>query len=323
MSDAKQPAGKKAAAKKAPAKKTPAKVVEAVDAAGAVEPEAMTASEAVEASADAVEKATGKAGTRVFTPTAENKANATKFRVIAVALWVVAIALELVAIFWLLRPSADELVANGGFPQWRWWILIGGLVVIGALSIIGSQLWKKANHLDPASKAQPVKFFIQNQLGAFIAIVAFLPLIILIFLNKDMNQQQKLIAGIAGVVVAVGATAAGVDFSPMSQEQAAVEANVVTALTGQDQIAWNGSDGKMHLCSAAATSAGVANVSEGTVADALAAGSEGLALTFDSEMTKCGFTWPESITNADVTRWICSARSHPENYTACAPYVAG
>ena len=313
MSAAKKPAeSKTTTAKKAPAKRR---------AAAAVDSAAMTASEAVDASADAVEEATGKKGTRVFTPTPEAKGKATRLRIIAIVLWVVAIALEVVAIFWLLRPSADELVANQGFPQWRWWVLIGGLVVIGALSIIGSQLWKKANHLDPASTAQPVKFFIQNQLGAFIAIVAFLPLIILIFLNKDMSQNQKLIAGLAGAVVAIGATAAGVDFSPMSQEQAAVEANVVTALTGQDQIAWNGGDGKMHLCSEAASRAGVANVSEGTVADALAAGSEGLALTFDSEMIQCGFTWPENITTADVTQWICSARVNPAQYAACAPYV--
>ena len=92
---------------------------------------------------------------------------------IALGLWAVAIILELVAIFWLLRPPFDELVASQGFPQWRWYTLIGFIAVIGLLAIVGSILWKKANRLDPASEKEPVKFFIQNQLGAFIALLAF------------------------------------------------------------------------------------------------------------------------------------------------------
>jgi len=104
-----------------------------------------------------------------FTPNPEAKGKAKQKRIIALVLWAVAITLELVAIFWLLRPSFDELVASQGFPQWRWYTLIGFIVVIGALAIIGSLLWKQANRLDPASKKDTVKFFIQNQLGAFIA----------------------------------------------------------------------------------------------------------------------------------------------------------
>lgn len=46
----------------------------------------------------------------VFTPTPEAKAQSTQKRIIALVLWVVAIALEAVAIFWLLRPPFDELV---------------------------------------------------------------------------------------------------------------------------------------------------------------------------------------------------------------------
>src|SRR3990170_2206490 len=110
-----------------------------------------------------------------FTATPEAKAQATRSRIIALVLWAAAIILELVAIFWVMRPPFDELAANHGFPQWRWWTLLGFIAVIGVLAVIGSLLWKRANHQDPATRKEPVKFFIQNQLGAFIALLAFLP----------------------------------------------------------------------------------------------------------------------------------------------------
>ena len=101
-----------------------------------------------------------QADTPIFTPTPEAKAQAKSKRLIALGLWLVAIILEAVAILWVLRPSFDELVASQGFPQWRWWMLIGFVVVIGLLAIVGSLLWKQANRLDPASRKEPVRFFI-------------------------------------------------------------------------------------------------------------------------------------------------------------------
>jgi len=174
-----------------------------------------------------------------FQPLPEAAGKAKSKRVIALVLWAVAIVMELVAIFWLLRPSFDELVAAQGFPQWRWWTMIGFIVVIGILAIGGSLLWKQANRLDPASRKEPVKFFIQNQLGAFIALLAFLPLIAMIFLNKDMDAKQKNNAGGAAVIVAILATVMGIDFQPLSKEQVAVESQVVTQLVGQDLVWWS------------------------------------------------------------------------------------
>ncbi|HQI71472.1 MAG TPA: hypothetical protein PLT47_12020, partial [Bacteroidales bacterium] len=59
--------------------------------------------------------------------------------------------------------------------------------------IIGSLQWKKANRFDPASEKDKIRFFIQNQLGAIISIIAFLPLIILIFTNKNMTGSKKVL----------------------------------------------------------------------------------------------------------------------------------
>lgn len=242
-----------------------------------------------------------------FEPTPQAMAKAKTKRLTALCLWATAIILELVAIFWLLRPPFDELVAAQGFPQWRWWTLIGFLVAIGILAIVGSLLWKQANRLDPASRKEPVKFFIQNQLGAFIALLAFLPLIAMIFLNKDMDAKQKNIAGGAAVVVAILAVVMGIDFQPLSKEQVAVESQVVRQLVGQDLVWWSAGGGVVHLCQGASDLANVTTeVSSGPIADALAAGKKGITLELAQEINQCGFPEPGNI--ADIVQWVRTAR---------------
>lgn len=247
-----------------------------------------------------------KKSSRVFTPTAEAKSSATSKRVIALVLWAIAIAAEAVAIFWLLRPPFDELVEAGGFPQWRWYTLLGGLVVIGILSIVGSQLWKKANRLDPASEKEPFRFFVQNQLGAIIALIAFVPLIIMIFMNKDMNAKQKNTAGVVGIVVALAAVFLGIDFKPMSQEQAAVESQVVTELTGEDKVFYTDGGAVMHLCEGVSDLADSATILDGTTADALDAGKEGITLKIGQELNQCGLPTPENVD--EIVEWVRDAR---------------
>lgn len=243
----------------------------------------------------------------IFTPTPEAAAEARRNRIIALVLWAVAIILELVAIFWVMRPSFDELAAAQGFPQWRWWTLIAMIVVIGVLAVGGSLLWKKANHLDPASNKQPVKFFIQNQLGAFIALLAFLPLIAMIFLNKDMSQKQKGVAGAAAVVVAIIATAMGIDFQPLSKEQVAVESQVVRQLVGQDLVWWSAGGNVVHLCQGVSDLQNVTTaISSGPVADAFAAGKSGITLELAQELNQCGLPAPANL--ADIEQWVRTAR---------------
>lgn len=242
-----------------------------------------------------------------FTPNPEAKGKAKSKRMIALGLWAVAIILELVAIFWLLRPPFDELVANEGFPQWRWYTLLGFLAVIGILAIGGSILWKQANRLDPASRKEPVKFFIQNQLGAFIALLAFLPLIIMIFMNKDMDAKQRNIAGGAAIVIALVATVMGVDFQPLSKEQVAVESQVVKQLVGQDLVWWSKGGGVVHLCENVSDLANVTTaVSSGPIADALGQGKKGITLELADELSQCGFAEPSNI--AEITQWVRKAR---------------
>lgn len=158
--------------------------------------------------------------TKAWAATQDQKGAAKKLRLFAGASWVVAIGTEIFGITMLLKDKFNE----GNLP-----LMIGILVVIAVFAIAGSILWKKANRHDPATKAESTKFFIQNQLGAIITIIAFLPLLALIFLDKDMDPRTKKIAGGVGVALAALATFVGVDFDPPSTEQYTQDMNACAA----------------------------------------------------------------------------------------------
>ena len=137
-------------------------------------------------------------------------AAAKRLRIFAVLAWIVAIGGEIFGIVLLRQHKFD----HGNLP-----LLIGILVGIAIFAIAGSLLWKAANKQDPARESDKAKFFFQNQLGAIITLVAFLPLIVLIFMDKDMDPKNKKVAGGVGAVLAVVATLIGVSWNPPSVEQ--------------------------------------------------------------------------------------------------------
>ncbi|MBX3078331.1 MAG: hypothetical protein KDB18_06540 [Salinibacterium sp.] len=221
---------------------------------------------------------------RAWTPTADSKSKAVRFRIIAAVLWVVAIGTEAFAIFWLLRQSP--------FETWHLILLIGLIVVIGVLASVGSWLWKKANRLDPASKKDKFRFFVQNQLGAIVTILAFLPLIIMIFLNKDMDGKQKGIAG--GIAIVIGLVAVlvfGVDWNAPSQEAYAQDTDAVVFLTGADEVTWTKSGNVYHLCQEASDvnrESKDGQIYVGSTHDAVAAGKSRLTKKLAQEVKECG-----------------------------------
>ena len=158
--------------------------------------------------------------TKEWRATQGQKSAATRLRIFAAISWVIAIGTEVVGIVLLRQGRFDQ----GNLP-----LLIGLLVGIAIFAIAGSLMWKAANKHDPASKADPARFFFQNQLGAIITIIAFLPLIVLIFLDKDMDPKNRKIAGGIGAVLAVGAALIGIDFSPPSVEQYTEDMNTCAA----------------------------------------------------------------------------------------------
>ena len=180
------------------------------------------------------EASTPAAEARTFVPTPESKAKAGKFRLFAVLSWIVAIGLEVAAILQLkVQPI-------------KMWLLIVLIVADLVFAVIGNLLWKKANRFDPASEKQKVKFFVQNQLGAIIAVIAFLPLVLLIFTNKDLKGKQKGLVGAVAVVALLIAGFTGVDFNPPSQEQYAQQIEQVQSL-GAEHVYWTKSGTRFHL----------------------------------------------------------------------------
>jgi hypothetical protein len=178
---------------------------------------------------------------RSFVPTPESKAKATKLRIISVILWILGIAAEAGAIFALIKLSQP-------LDNKAWALLIGLIVIDAVLVIIGSQLWKKANRLDPASKKEPIRFFLQNQLGVIIAVIAFLPLVVFIFTNKNLDRKSK---GILGGIAAIALVVAGLwsaDFNPPSVEEYSEQTNRVEWLNdGNNQVYWTKSGTVYHL----------------------------------------------------------------------------
>jgi len=273
---------------------------------------------AEEAKASKAEVA-AEANTRVrqgdgWKPTDEAKKGATTKRVIAAILWAVAIVIEAVGIWYILTQL------EGGQPDWFIWAIIGLLVVLGILTIVGSQLWKAANQADPASRQEPFRFFVQNQLGAIIPIIAFVPIIVVLLLSKNIDGKTKGIAGAVGAVVLVAAVLLGIEYNPNSlenetegqieQEQEIEAANagqvdeytdVVQQITGGDAVYWTPQGNVYHLCETVPAlqreSQNAENniIKSGTVETAHADGKIGLTKEVTEEIRSCGLDLPANI----------------------------
>jgi uncharacterized membrane protein len=159
--------------------------------------------------------------TNAWAASQDQKGKAKKLRLFAGLSWLVAIGTEIAGIVLILKNK---------FDQGNMALLIGLLVVIAIFAIAGSLMWKRANKHDPASREDKVRFFVQNQLGAIITLIAFLPLLAMIFLDKDMDPKTKKVAGGIGAALALVATFVfGADYSPPSTEQYTQDMNACAA----------------------------------------------------------------------------------------------
>ncbi len=191
-----------------------------------------------------------------FVASEEAVGKAKQLRMFAILAWVAAMAGQ---VFAILKLISDETLV---------WLIVA-IVVILALAITGSTLWKKANRLDPASEKDKTKFFIQNQLGAIMGVLAFLPLAIMIFMNKDIDGKTKGIAGTIAVLAMAAAGITGADFNPPSVEKYTKEIEAQTAdlqeLNVTDDVYWTESGNKYHIFDDCHHIKNKSNKSRGTV----------------------------------------------------------
>ena len=189
-------------------------------------------------------------------------------RICAVILWILAIACEVVAVLNIF----DKLTLPK-FSQLTWLIV---LIVLDLIFVVcGSMLWKKANHIDPASEKNKTKFWLWNNLGSIVAVIAFLPLIIIIFTNKDLDAKTKKIAGIVAIVALLIGGIASYDFNPVSSEQLeAARAEILangnydTNEKGEPVVYWVEHSKKYHInkeCSAINRSNSKSDIYRGTI----------------------------------------------------------
>lgn len=195
-------------------------------------------------------------------------------RIIAIVLWAVGIVCEVFAILFMFK----KLYLPPNTMVWMLVFLVIDLIAV----VIGSQMWKKANHLDPASEADKAKFFIQNQLGAFISVVAFLPFIILVLLNKDADKQTKMIATIVAVVCLIISGASSIDYNPVSAEDLAQEQAQASTYAVDGNVYWTTFGTVYHLDPNCPHILNSGTIYSGTIAQATDAGRQRLCSTCQS-----------------------------------------
>lgn len=216
----------------------------------------------------------------VWQASPEAKAKAKNFRLITWTLWILALCVTLFVAFWVLRQEPVNF-----------WLLIGMFVLSGALVIPGNILWKKANILDPASEKDKVKFFVQNQLGAIVSSIAFIPMIVLLFMNKNLDAKQKSIAGAIAIALFGGSLFTGATTDAPSVEKYSDEQALVVALLGKDEVFWTAGGSVFHLCAEVSDLQQESKTNEivvGTVSQAHDAGKSRLTKKVTMELKQCG-----------------------------------
>ena len=203
---------------------------------------------------------------------AEEKSQATTKRIVAFILWAVALACEIIAILLINEKIKLPYFSTHDDVRVALWIPLVIFIVIDLICcIIASNLWKKASRLDPFKKTNnAVGFFILTQLGAIMAIICLVPLIIFVLANKKLDKKTKTFVTIVAAVALLIAVLLGIDWNPISQKQKDAAEQAIT----QD-VFWSQYGRKYHLdedCQTIKNS----DLTQGSVTDAIDAGREDL-----------------------------------------------
>ncbi|NLA27537.1 MAG: hypothetical protein GX878_09110 [Firmicutes bacterium] len=190
------------------------------------------------------------------------KQRAATMRLLAVLFWLVAIASEVVVI----------LLFNGTLyiPGNEMVYMIAGIALILIFVVIGSQLWKRANRIDPVSKKNKLKFYLWNQMGLIAAVIAFFPLVLLLLQNKELDKKTKQVLTIIAVVAFLVAGVFSIDYNPVSSEdleQAISDSQILS----DGMVYWTRWGKKYHFDVDCYTLSRSAVIYEGTIEEAFEA----------------------------------------------------
>ena len=218
---------------------------------------------------------------------AATRKNAMPYRIGAIILWVLGLAFEVFAILIFVHKIDFKFTVEN--PGWTIaWAVCLGLDLICV--IIGSQLWKKGNHLDPASEKDKVRFWIHNNLGVFVSVVAFLPFIIIVLTDKKASKQSKTIAAIAAVVALLIAGLTSVDWNPISQEEMLENAHI-------DTVYWTASGTVYHAYSDCSHLNNSVELLEGDSATAIENGKTRMCKTCEARIAREAAAAGETVTD--------------------------
>ncbi|MDO4492635.1 MAG: hypothetical protein Q4C53_01975 [Clostridia bacterium] len=180
-------------------------------------------------------------------PAKPAEGSATGKRIGAFALWFAGIACEVFAIMVITgKICLAGKVTDGSIHDKRVMFIIAALVVDFIVVLIANQLWKRSNLIDPASEKNKVKFFLHNNLGVLMSLIAFVPIIIFLLKDKKtLNEQTKKFVAIGLIGFALICAVTGIDFNPISAEQKAQQLAEAEA-AGLGEVYWTTFGHKYH-----------------------------------------------------------------------------
>lgn len=192
----------------------------------------------------------------------DSKERAKTKRILAIICWLIAIAFEVIGILrlkgvisWI--PSISDTT-----------FLIVAIVLDLLFFVPGSLLWKKANHIDPISEKDKTKFYLWNNLGTILSVLAFLPIIIFVLSDDKMDKKSKgIVTAVAVVALLIGGFT-GYDYNPVSSEQLAQAQKEVEAVSADGYVYWAPHSKKYHVDPNCPAFSNSETVFRGTVAQA-------------------------------------------------------
>ena len=183
-------------------------------------------------------------------------------RWLAILFWVIAIAFEVIGILRL----TDVITWFSGMEM-KYFLLI--CLWLDLLFFIpGSLLWKKANHIDPISEKNKAKFWMWNNLWTILSVLAFLPMIIFVFTNKNLDKKSKNLVGGIAIAALVIAWLASYDYNPVSSEQLLRAEQEVLQVSPSGTVYWATYSKKYHVDKDCPAFSNSETVYEWTVRDA-------------------------------------------------------